>query len=129
MRFVSTAQLSVKGKKKSHLGRAARRARQRAKMRLHAQSSVELRDSDGSELIPLRCGCYTCFISGDGGVLALTGLSVDVPISIFYLSLNLFFLCFSCHLAVAVGCCCKGVLQAREAESTVLSGQLTEGRT
>lgn len=107
--------------------------------RLHAQPSEELRDSDGSELIYLCCWCYACFIFGNGGWALSLSLSIYMPIYIFRfasaylsvcLSLNLSFFPFlSCHPAVAVGCCCECVLQAKEAESTFFNGRVIEGHT
>lgn len=107
--------------------------------RLHAQPSEEFRDSDGSGLIYLCCWCSACFIFGNGGwalsqfihLYAYFNLSLCLCLSVslfvsesVILSISLF-----CHPAVAVGCCCECVLQAREAESTFFNGRVIEGHT
>lgn len=98
--------------------------------RLHAQLSGELRDSDGSELIRLCCWCYACFIFADGGARFLSVYPFLYLFQSLLVSESLSrFPFLSRHRAVAVSCCCEGVLQAREAEFTVFNGRVTEDHT
>lgn len=97
-----------------------------------AQQSSVPRDSVGSKLICLLCWCYTCFIYAGGGSLRahpFTCLLLRSSLPLlsspsFRLSQNSF------HFTRVIALWqCECVLWAREAESTVFNGRVTEDHT